>query len=72
MRYTVQLSESDYQGRRLSCDVADEHFSDAVQASHAAKTEAFHLTVQLGLPVAIRIFEDSRIYLSHIMPAPQR
>ncbi|WP_031374303.1 hypothetical protein [Lysobacter antibioticus] len=72
MRYTVQLSESDYQGRRLSCDVADECFNDAIQASQAAKTEAFHLTVQLGLPVAIRIFEDSRIYLSHIMPAPQR
>jgi hypothetical protein len=56
----------------LSCDVADERFDNPAAASAAAKSEAFHLSVQLGLPVAIRIFEDSRIYLSHIMPAPPR
>ncbi|MGO1073513.1 hypothetical protein [Lysobacter sp. CA199] len=72
MRYTVQLNESTYLGRTLSCDVADERFDNPSDASAAAKTEAFHLSVQLGVAVSIRIFEDSRIYLSHIMPAPRR
>lgn len=72
MPYTVQLNESTYHGRTLSCDVAGERFDNPADASAAAKSEAFHLSMQLGLPVAIRIFEDSRIYLSHIMPAPPR
>lgn len=72
MTFTVQLNESTYHGRTLSCDVANERFDTAADASAAAKTEAFHLSMQLRVAVAIRIFEDSRIYLSHIMPAPQR
>lgn len=72
MPYTVQLTESTYLGRTLSCDVADERFDNAAAASAAAKAEAFHLSMQLGVAVAIRIFEDQRVYLSHIMPAPQR
>lgn len=72
MPYTVQLNESTYLGRTLSCDVAEERFDNVAAASAAAKNEAFHLSVQLGVAVAIRIFEDRRIFLSHIMPAPQR
>ncbi|BAV95511.1 hypothetical protein ABIE09_002902 [Lysobacter enzymogenes] len=72
MVFTVQLNESTYHGRTLSCDVADARFDDAASASAAAKAEAFDLSMQLRVAVAIRIFEDSRIYLSHIMPAPTR
>ena len=69
-RYTVQLSERDYQGPRLACEVSDERYGNAAAASAAAKAEAFHLSVQLRRPIAIRIFEDERVYLSHIMPSP--
>lgn len=72
MVFTVQLNETAYHGRTLPCDVSAERFADAASASAAAKAEAFDLSMQLGVAVAIRIFEDSRIYLSHIMPAPRR
>lgn len=72
MVFTVQLNESTYHGRNLPSDVSGERFADAASASAAAKAEAFDLSMQLRVAVAIRIFEDSRIYLSHIMPAPQR
>ncbi len=70
MPYRVELRERCHTGTRIDTPLAAERFDTLVQASRAAKTEAFHFSNALGLPIAVLIAEEgARVLIRHIVPA---
>ncbi|KAB8315378.1 hypothetical protein SD81_032425 [Tolypothrix campylonemoides VB511288] len=69
MPYTVDIVERDFTGPRLQNALSGETFATLLEASSAAKSEAFYLSNALGVPIAVMIHEDERTLIRHIVPA---
>ncbi|HZH43601.1 MAG TPA: hypothetical protein VEY50_05920 [Lysobacter sp.] len=69
MPYRIEFRTCSYLGPRVESPLGVERFDSLMQASAAAKHEAYHLACELGQPIAVLIADDARTLVRHLVHA---